>query len=146
MTQFVVIIIGLFFGLTVLSVLIDIIFFDIPFTIKLSKTKFINSRSILIGSTVSLFLWTLIFTGTCLLIYFFFVEQSMQFIVAIFFGGIWTITRKKKPILMERYFKKHKDSIAPTLSIILYNREGFDFEGVKKLLNAYLSIYDKQIK
>ncbi len=137
------IIVGWLTGMFVLRTLLDIIFFDIPFTQKIGKVpNWARASTIMGGSITSLLLWSIIliavFSAFCYLS-----DAAWSFIGAAVVATLFN--RHSKHVLLTAYRNKHY----PNLSFrfvnvyLIENPETrlVDYDASIELIDSYVAFY-----
>lgn len=132
------IIIGLFVGFIFCEIVLNVILFDIPLTLKLKKMGFVNKFEIMKGSFTSIILSFLILLIGWFLTHYLFGAELSRYLFALISAGLFSFFKEPKSNKMKLYFEKHVSNISPTLSILAYNKNGFDYQGIISYLRIFL--------
>lgn len=142
MINLLTIILGYIIGITILQTVIDILFFDIPFTIKNRKSPAINYKNILSSSITSLILFFFILIGLSYLIYSIggsVILFIIDMFLACFIKGNFSSQKK-----ISFYCNKYRNSINSYITFgIIKSKENNNYiENYKEILELF-NTYNK---
>jgi len=85
--SFVVSFAGLFVGYVILSTVVDILYFDIPFTLRMGRTNQVDTANVFLGSIASLLIRIAILAISCFIVRALVDDYILYFAIALLAGG-----------------------------------------------------------